>query len=229
MAVGALSAGAVLIGTKVDSHGTARKPPPRGASSTAKVGGTEMSCIPNTVAVSLGGNLAGAGNLTFLLLFQNTGSVACSIKGYPRVQMFTSAGSERSVARMAPAARGVSSAPHTVMLGPGQTASLAVNTIGVQVNGLPCTTYQQVLVTPPGSKRSAWIDLNWNTHQGPLSGRGLRSCGKFWLEPLVSGVPSTGIPLGPSSPSPLANNQTSNTTIPAFTPPTASEEGLPSS
>jgi len=145
------------------------------------------NCAPGQLSISLGQNIAGAGHRAFVLFFVNISSSVCRLEGYPIVVGLNSRGRRVGITRHTPA-NGVLTAPvHSVRLRPDQTGSSLLQTIGVQLNGRTCVTYESLLVRAPNTRRFFRVPLKWTPGQGPAT-NGLGVCGTVFVDPVVAGV-----------------------------------------
>jgi Protein of unknown function (DUF4232) len=144
-------------------------------------------CAPKQLSISLGQNLAGAGNRALVLLFQNSSSSICRLGGYPVVVGLDSRGRRVGTASHTPANDALSAPVHSVSLRPDQTGSSLLQTVGIQHNGATCFTYRSLLVRAPDTKRFFRIPLKWPVGEGPAT-NGLSVCGTVFVDPVVAGV-----------------------------------------
>ncbi|WP_157855867.1 DUF4232 domain-containing protein [Streptomyces aureocirculatus] len=105
-------------------------------------------CTTDHLALSLGRIDAGAGNRYAPLVFTNTGTTTCALRGYPGVSLLDASGDRVGH----PAKRSGSMLP-AVKLAPGKHAYAALHTIAPGLTDKPCwPRAQRVNVYPPGSK-----------------------------------------------------------------------------
>lgn len=101
--------------------------------------------------------MGGLRNMQYILT--NTSSSACTLKGYPRVELLNKTG---GLARGGRAKNGLTlmgedyeKEPKLVTLEPGKTATFWIDyhARGAGYMGRPCPTYRKVRVTAPGTNR----------------------------------------------------------------------------
>lgn len=151
------------------------------ASSSSEVATT---CTSSQLGTSLGQNGAGAGQRGFVVIFRNTSASMCHIEGYPSMIAYDESGAPGVKAQRSKDAQ----APPLVTLAPGGSASVLIQTGGVQVNGIKCVTSKSLRVTPPQATRSKMLALQWTATQGPLAGSGLYACGPMYVGPVTAGI-----------------------------------------
>ncbi|KUF16914.1 DUF4232 domain-containing protein [Streptomyces silvensis] len=129
-------------------------PPASGRASTPASDPAQRSaatprCTADHLALSLGRGDAGAGNRYAPLVFTNTGTTACALRGYPGVSMLDASGE-----RIGHPAKRSGSALPPVELAPGRHAYAALHTVARGLTDKPCwPRAQRVNVYPPGSKQ----------------------------------------------------------------------------
>ncbi|GGS09462.1 hypothetical protein GCM10010252_55880 [Streptomyces aureoverticillatus] len=125
-------------------------PTPTSAPPPAQRPAAPARCTADHLALSLGRIDAGAGQRHAPLVFTNTGSTTCALRGYPGVSLLDSSGDR--VGR--PARRAGSMLP-PVELDPGESAFASLHTVGRGVTDKPCwPRADQVQAYPPGSTRA---------------------------------------------------------------------------
>jgi len=145
------------------------------------------SCKPNQLSISLGQNLAGAGNEDFVILFENISSSTCLLRGYPTVVGVDQSGEWVGTTRHTPADGELVAKEPSVRLRSRQKGSTLVQTTGAQLNGAICFTYQSILVRVPHTSRYFSVPLKWKLGQGPET-NGLGVCGTVFVGPVTPGV-----------------------------------------
>ncbi|MBO0871386.1 MAG: DUF4232 domain-containing protein [Micromonosporaceae bacterium] len=139
-------------------------------------------CATSGLTVSLGHAGAGAGHRGVAVVFGNSGSVGCYLRGYPRVVALDASGRQVASATHTPRGYlGGLAQGHSigkVTLAPGGTGSAYVEGMAFNPDGTACTGYRALLVTPPGGTSPTRLDLT-----GDL-------CSGLQVHPVVSG--STG-------------------------------------
>ncbi|MVO87595.1 DUF4232 domain-containing protein [Streptomyces sp. p1417] len=119
------------------------------ASDPAQRSAATPRCTADHLALSLGRGDAGAGNRYVPLVFTNTGTTACALRGYPGVSMLDASGE-----RIGHPAKRSGSALPPVELAPGRHAYAALHTVARGLTDKPCwPRAQRVNVYPPGSKQ----------------------------------------------------------------------------
>jgi Protein of unknown function (DUF4232) len=112
-------------------------------------------CAVGQVSVSVGSSTAGLGHLGEPLLFENVGSVACALSGYPGAAVVGAAGRQVQFRRTPNGYLGGLSLQATsdpvVLLRPHQTASALLEGEDSTPAGASCPRYAALLVTPPNS------------------------------------------------------------------------------
>ena len=166
VAVAALAVGVAACGgsssssttTTTSGGGTTSTTSPSGGSSTSS--STTSTSTPGTpgcrtsaLTVSLGSPNGSAGATHYTLTFRNSGSVTCTLYGYPGVSFLDASGHQ-----IGDPAQRQGSTPATVTLAAGGNAysSIAVTDPGIP----PCSgsaTASHVLVYPPGETQSAAV------------------------------------------------------------------------
>lgn len=147
------------------------------------------NCTANQLSVSLGQNLAGAGNRAFVLLFQNTSSSACRLMGYPTVDGLDASGRRVGATRHTTTNSPLDEPVRDVRMTSGQSASTLLQTRGIPVAGGSCVALESLLVRAPGTRRFFRVELKWVPDQGPAT-RGISACGTVFVDPVVGGVTS---------------------------------------
>ncbi|WP_019708900.1 DUF4232 domain-containing protein [Streptomyces xinghaiensis] len=126
-------------------------PSPAGTSAEPSVPGTTHAgtprCTRGDLGLSLGRVSPGAGNLYAPLVFTNTGSGACTLRGFPGVTLLDGTGDRIG----APAERQGETYP-AVVLTSGDSAYAALHTVNEGVSDEPCREpADRVQAYPPGS------------------------------------------------------------------------------
>jgi len=124
---------------------------------------------------------AAAGHRGFVLVFQNTGTKTCYLKGYPGVDALDAGSRLVEHARRTTSGYlgGLSSGggPPAVSLGPGQLASALVEALAFRASdGSACTAYASLLVTPPDETHS--VTVRWDND----------GCSDLQVHPVVPGL-----------------------------------------
>jgi Protein of unknown function (DUF4232) len=171
------------------SHGTTTtSPPPTSSTTTSTTTSGPTRCTFAELEISLGQMGAGLGHEGGTVLFENTGTSACALAGYPGVAALNSTGQQVAQAQRTPSGylggmETGSTTPPLVELQPGGTASAMVEGTDVPVgNATSCPTYAAVLVTPPTSTQSTRLTLS------------LPGCSPLQVHPVVSGTTGSTTP-----------------------------------
>jgi hypothetical protein len=151
------------------------------AAHPATAGQPAVGCL-DRLRVGPGTGDAAAGHRSLVLVFTNTGTTTCRLRGYPGVAGLDRDGRQLVQARRTPSGYlgGLGSGPlPTVALAPGKTASALVEALAFdQRTGDACTPWAGLLVTAPDGTRSS--PVRW-------TGDG---CAELEIHPVVPG--STG-------------------------------------
>jgi len=139
-------------------------------------GGPDSRCTTKTLRASVGHGDVGAGNVYYSLVFTNTGSSSCVLRGYPGVSLI-----QRDGQTIGKPATHEAAAGGPVTIAPHHSAHATLHTANKGVSDKPCWKSAHLLKTyPPGSKSA----LNARPN-------GLRVCGgTFTVTSVKSG--STG-------------------------------------
>lgn len=150
------SSGTTTTTAKVTTT-TAKAVTTTSAASTTTSGITAgRPCLAVNLSVSAGMGSGAAGHIVTPLRFRNTGSVSCTLFGYPGA-----AGIDSTGAQAAQATRTPTPAPALVTLAPGATAVSQMTTTDIPSgNATSCPTWTGVLVTPPNTKESTHLTLS---------------------------------------------------------------------
>ncbi len=119
-------------------------------------GSTVAECKLAQLSVTVGGGDAGMSHRSAALVFRNTGTVTCRMRGYPGVAALDAQGTQ--VGQAARTTRGYLGGPQgtaipTVDIAPGKSASALVEGIAKGVTD-SCKPYAGMLVTPPDETHS---------------------------------------------------------------------------
>lgn len=153
---------------------------PGGASSTA--GGTATgsrssaaapTCTAAQLTIAAGPAGGAAGHLYLPVLFRNSGTSACSLRGYPGVDALDAAGH-----RVVAATRVGGTPINRITLAPGGAASAMVGAVDVPIGtATACPkAYAGLLVTPPNLTTSVRVAAS------------LPACAGLTVNPLVAGA-----------------------------------------
>ncbi|MGH3632051.1 MAG: DUF4232 domain-containing protein [Sciscionella sp.] len=145
------------------------------------------TCLDTEIVVTANGPGFGLGHAGVAVLFTNTGSVPCSLHGYPGVAGLDAAGHETVQARRTPNGYigGVMDGGEpTAVLAHGQTASALVEG-GVPASNSNCTEEHGLLVTPPGGTVPTRLTPSLGVH-----------CADVQVHPVVPGTDGDAPPSG---------------------------------
>ncbi|MGA2471146.1 MAG: DUF4232 domain-containing protein [Solirubrobacteraceae bacterium] len=157
---------------------------PTGPSGTTA---TLSGCVSTQLAVVLGFQQGALGHIGQTVSFKNTSTTACTLYGYPGLQMLDASGSPiptdvlRGIAYTVPA-----EPEHVVTLAPGGEASFDLgyaNSTGF--GNATCPASSEVEVTPPNDYTS--ITVAWKIQ--PYGGSDIKhlQCGQITVSPVFSG------------------------------------------
>jgi hypothetical protein len=135
-------------------------------------------CTIIDLNITVGGGDAGAGHRSVALIFRNTATATCQLRGYPGVAALDGQGTQVEQAQRSPAGylgglKGTT--VPTVDVAPGQTASALVEALASGPGGASCTGYRGLLVTPPDETHSVRLALTWD------------GCSNLQIHPVVPG------------------------------------------
>lgn len=179
-AAGGLLATAVLCGSTACQSGQSIAAPGGSAAtaatqgaagtSSAAAGGNLVSasaagqalsrCSATQLTITTGAGDSGMTHRSVVLIFTNVGPTACQMMGYPGVAAVNAQGTQIEQARreLSGYLGGTkSSAPPTVPVPAGQSASALVEALAVGSDGSACTPYAALMVTPPDETRSTKV------------------------------------------------------------------------
>lgn len=165
------------------SSSPAPEPSPTPASTPSSApSGSVGGCRLNQLMITIGNGGredAASGHRSIALLFHNTGSTSCWMRGYPKVAMQNSGANTVAEARQT--LNGfmgglTSGQPPTVTVAPGQTASALFETMAFNPDdGSSCKPYASLRVAPPEQPDSVTIPY------------GLSGCADPQIHPVVRG------------------------------------------
>jgi len=144
------------------------------------------ACVNGEVQVTEQTGQGAAGHISLLLIFQNTGSTACSLHGYPGASLTSQSGADlldasRTLSGYLGGAVGLAKAP-TVVLAPGGRASAVLEWSDVQNGSAPggCEVQNaaNLVVTPP------------NFTQSTTLAAAVQVCSGFDIHPVLKGLVS---------------------------------------
>ena len=179
------------------SPATAQSPSPAAtpvaeptASASQPVASGPVRCPAQVLKVTIGRGNGAAGSIYYPLDFTNSGSVTCSIYGYPGVAFVTKAGGSAAGGAQlgVPAVRNSTLAGKLVTLSPGATAHASLQ---VQVaQNYPVATCKPVTanwlqVYPPGSYAARYLRFTAVTCTGKIPSRS--TLGIYVVQPGATG------------------------------------------
>lgn len=128
---------------------TSSSVPVSSGSSTA----SSTTCRASGLVGTLSGEQGGAGTLEVTVALRNSGATACTMKGYPGLQLVGAGGSVQSTSVQPGGSLSFESvAPTVVTLAAGQVAYFNIGFSDVPGSGqTSCSTSTAVQVTPPGA------------------------------------------------------------------------------
>lgn len=167
MSLGLVALAAAACGGGATQLTTAKQAPPAANSansahsvnsvSTGTAAGSATACASRDLSVHLGQAGGAAGSVYQPIVFTNTGSVTCTLDGYPGVS-FVAPQSGRQVG--APASRNPQHPSTSVRLAPGSSASATLQ-VANYANYPPSTcrptTVSGLRVYPPASKTAVYV------------------------------------------------------------------------
>lgn len=141
--------------------------------------GSLAACALPYLQVSVKHASGGDSHQGVILLFRNTGQIACAMTGYPGAALLNAQGKQVKQAARTPVGYlgGLRSGkPTTVPLYSGQTASALLEGEVVDINGKTCASSPAILVTPPNTTTSAKLKVT------------TQMCGGTQIHPVVTGT-----------------------------------------
>ena len=155
-----------------------------GTTTTSRSSGpAPAACTTAQLTVSAGRGGAATGHVGLALVFENTGTVACMLHGYPGVAGLDDAGTQVTQAARTPSGfvgglSGSGAGPlPSVILTSGATASALVEGTDVPTGtATTCPSYAALLVTPPNAVQPVRVDAQ------------LPGCSGLEVHPVVPGI-----------------------------------------
>ena len=186
----ALSAcGGPVAGHKVTPVGNPTTTPPATSppSTTTSAQAGSTPCISAQLAVELGQSGGAAGSVGVVVSFKNTSSAACSLYGYPGLQMLDSAGHPIATEVIRGTSTTVPSVPEdAVQVAPGAEASFNLGFPDATGYGsASCPTSTNVEFTPPNAVQP--ITIPWQIQPYGGSTIAQLQCGQITVSPVYSG------------------------------------------
>lgn len=141
----------------------------------------EPKCLPDQIMVRAGHEGAGLGHEGVVILFTNTGTGPCTLRGYPGVAGLNSLGRQVTQAIRTPYGYlggrfNKGPIPAVRLSAGGIAAALVEGTSIPYANSPTCPAYPSLLVTPPGQRRAAQLLA------------GLPGCSALQVHPVLSGA-----------------------------------------
>ncbi|MGW7577227.1 DUF4232 domain-containing protein [Streptomyces sp. NPDC054765] len=147
---GTASGGGDTSGGSQHTDGPAGSSRPTAARSAASADNSSERCTATSMRLRLGAPDAGAGNIRYALVFTNSGTRSCTLRGYPGISLLARDGQTIGT----PAAR-EAGAGKAVTLAPGSSAHTTLHTINEGLKGSGCwKSADLVQAYPPGSKEA---------------------------------------------------------------------------
>jgi hypothetical protein len=152
------------------------------------------ACSSSQLKVEIGRTGTAAGSIEAVVSFENTSSAACTLDGYPNVQMVGSAGQSIATEVTHGISYTVPSVPvQVVTLAPGAQASFDLGfSDSTRYGTASCPTSTRVEITPPDSSQS--ITVAWQI--APYGGATIAQlqCGQITVSPVFAGSGALGSP-----------------------------------
>lgn len=152
-------------------------------------GSAAPACAGSDITVSSEDGQGAAGHLSMLLVFTNTGTQVCVLRGYPGASLFGPDGkdlldAQRTLSGYSGGAVGLSTPPR-VLLVPGGTASAVLEWSDVPTGsgadgGCAVTKAVSLGVTPPNTKQTTTISVDQP-----------QVCSAFQIHPVLKGIVHT--------------------------------------
>lgn len=108
------------------------------------------SCAPSQLSGSIAGTEGAAGTQFVTIALRNTSSSPCSLEGSPSVELLDASGASLRVREQTGLPEGPSLEPSTLLLHPGQTATVTIATHDVNVGAQPCVEASSARISPTG-------------------------------------------------------------------------------
>jgi hypothetical protein len=164
-----------------------------GESTTVTSATTSPPCANDQVAVTDSGGGAGLGHEDQILVFTNTSTTTCTLRGYPGVAGLNASGQEQVEAARTPDGYMGGLAPGTttlpfVSLAPGRVASAVAEGTDNPLGSQPCPYYPFLLVTPPNLTEQIRVEVS-GLGTEPT---GLPGCTTIEVHPVVAGITGSG-------------------------------------
>ena len=138
-------------------------------------------CSLSSVSASAGPAAVGLGHVGVVLIFTNTRSPPCTVRGYPLITVSVHRVT-RTLLGYLGGVEGTSVLP-TITLSPGQSASALLEGSDINRTGQRCSTLSELGVGLPGSTSSTRVQLQRNSE--------MTVCGELEVHPMVGGISGT--------------------------------------
>lgn len=154
---------------------------PTSTSTQSSTGPPTPPCAFNQVAVTSGPGSGATGHISAVVIFRNSSTTACFLRGYPGVAGLDSSGQQvtQAVRTLNGFMGGVpnGSTTPTVVLATGQSASSTVEGTDVPTGSeTSCRQFPALLVTPPNTRQSVSVKAS------------LPGCSPIQVHPVVPGT-----------------------------------------
>jgi hypothetical protein len=183
-AIGFVAMFFVLTGCASQSNNVPPTPISTSASPTTVASAT---CLSNQLSIVRGQDGAALGHVGIgASAFQNISATACTLQGYPKMQMIDAAGSAIPTHVINGTSYTVVSRPDDlVVLAPGAQALFDIGFSSKTGYGTAvCPTSAQIEITPPGSDKSITVPWKLQPYGGPTIAK-LR-CGEITVSPVFA-------------------------------------------
>lgn len=178
--------GAVSVSPVYSGAGAPPAPAPSAAPETASA--TVGRCHASELAARLGAGGAATGHVGQVITFVNASETACSLRGYPGLQLLGAHHRRLQTHVDRGASYIIPSMPvRRVLLQPGSEASFEAGyEDGTGFSDISCPAARAVLVTPPNAYRP--LKLRWapRPYGGPR--HSLHGCGEVTVSPVYAGL-----------------------------------------
>jgi hypothetical protein len=180
--------GSPAAGPKATPAGqTTTTPPAHSPTSTTSANAEPPACVSKQLAVVLGQGGVAAGSVGMVVTFKNTSDAACSLYGYPGLQMLDAAGHPIATEVIRGTSTTVPSVPEEVVeVAPGSEASFDLGFPDATGYGsATCPTSSEVEFTPPNATQP--ITVPWKIQ--PYGGTSIAQlqCGQITVSPVYPG------------------------------------------
>lgn len=119
------------------------------------------TCTVSDLYLSMGRKEGAAGSLYWPIMFTNTSTTRCVLRGHPGVSVLDTAHRQ-----IGPAASRTHQSSPTVTLAPAHSASAVIRTSNGPIGGPCLRTGTYLKVYPPGSRHSVLIPARWTICSG---------------------------------------------------------------